>query len=543
VRLLLRAILKNILEKKKSAKIQHYDPVMSVAFSERNSEEILRLINEEKDLAAIPSAFWLLVSDDQNLKLRTAQSLHKIINSLEVSNLTKVDKLFRERTSYDWTYDWHNENPNNLVLPIMSVEERTTIFGLCSFHPNGYFREKAIKELSIISTGQELPYLFIRLNDWVQVVSSLAKSALLQKIRRENFRYIIDNLPLIYKLKDCERNTHSAVIGKVFEILSEKLNIMEFHYGLESKDSKVRLHCYDIAAEAKLFDNIQILNYIIKEKVPYIRMRILNKILKTITKEEFTAFAPQLLKDNYAPIRFAALDMLYKYHHENCIEELKKALTDRSTSIRERARYLLRKNGYSDFSSFYIESIQNQQNVIGAICGLGEIRGKDETKYLTHFLQSDKVNIVKATIKSLSKLDFSNFKELIITFVADPRIGVSRDARRILNKQITTNDGEKIYEIYKNSELEHVKINAAYLLCSLNKWNSINYIIEICGHTNQNLSRFGKQELDRWIFNFNRSYLHPSKEQLTLLKNNLNEYELFINEEAKEFIEFSIKDF
>jgi HEAT repeat protein len=536
---MIKGILEKLFAKNILKPVVGYEPKML----KEHSEEILRLINEEKDLTAVPDAFWLLLGSDNDLELKSAKSLHAIISSLNTSNLTVVDRLFRERTSFEWSYDWHNEEPINLTLPSMPLEERTTILGLSSFHPNGYFREKAVKALSGNITGQELPYLLIRLNDWVPIVRNAAKSAIIKNIRAENARNIIDNLPLILRLKNCERDQHKDIINRVFEILSNDTSHGELIYGLKSKDSKVRLHCFDIIIDLKLLDNKQLISYLLKEKVPYIRMAILNKINEVITLDEFKPFILKLLNDKYVPIRLTALEMLYKYDADRCIEELVKLLTDKSSSVRERARFLLKNHGYDDFASYYIDSIHKHNNTYGAICGLGEVGKAEDTKYLMQFLESDKVNIIKATIKALSRLDFLGFKELIINYIEHSHIGVSKDTRKILDKQVDLADAEKVYNIFKNSKVEHVRANAALLLCSLSKWESINYIIEMCGNQNQDISKFGQLKLEGWVFNFNRSYLPPSKEQQAKLRSSIKKYEQVISEDNRKFIEFCIRDF
>jgi hypothetical protein len=41
---------------------------------------------------------------------------------------------------------------------------------LASFHPSGYVREEAIAHLAAVWDGTELPFLLIRVNDWVAPV-------------------------------------------------------------------------------------------------------------------------------------------------------------------------------------------------------------------------------------------------------------------------------------------------------------------------------------------------------------------------------------
>ena len=52
------------------------------------------------------------------------------------------------------------------------------ILGIASFDPDGYLREAALKEMEQLDTGNILPYVLLRLNDWVPQVATLAQDIL-----------------------------------------------------------------------------------------------------------------------------------------------------------------------------------------------------------------------------------------------------------------------------------------------------------------------------------------------------------------------------
>lgn len=146
--------------------------------------------------------------------------------------------MFRERTSLEWSYDWRQEDPQNLITSSMSECERATIFGLCSFHPNGYFREKAIKALSNMSSENAFPYLLIRLNDWVGIVRDCAKKSVKNLIGIQNAQVIVNNLSLVIGLRNCTRYDHSDIINDILFILSQPECYSELEKGLTLKEEK-----------------------------------------------------------------------------------------------------------------------------------------------------------------------------------------------------------------------------------------------------------------------------------------------------------------
>lgn len=157
----------------------------------------------EKKRTSVIDAFWLLTSTDDRLKSKAIELINTAINEVD---LKRLDSEFRQRTSFEWTIDWRNKSPNNLIPSICTDEEKITILGLSSFHPNGYFREKAIKELFKYDIKRVFPFLIIRVNDWVPAIRTINKKMLLEKIDTQNIHLIIQYLPLLNKLKFATRD-------------------------------------------------------------------------------------------------------------------------------------------------------------------------------------------------------------------------------------------------------------------------------------------------------------------------------------------------
>lgn len=206
------------------------------------SDVLFELIMESRELSAIPEVFQLLFSKDVGTRLKSAKILNSIMCTLNSSQLIKVDKIFRSRGSYTWDYNWNKKKPKELLHPLMTVEEKMTILGLSSFHTNGYFREKAIRKLSQMNTGFEIPYLLIRINDWVGEVRNVSKENLLRYLEPENAVSFVNSLPLVFRLEDCLRGEHNDILNAVVSMLSSPECSSKLINGLHSTDSKVNLY-------------------------------------------------------------------------------------------------------------------------------------------------------------------------------------------------------------------------------------------------------------------------------------------------------------
>lgn len=508
-------------------------------------DEILNQI-DNNNINVIPDCFWILLSDNSRIKERIVQSLTNLVNSLTGSQLVQLDSIFRERTSLDWTYDWSRENPERFLNSEMCVQEKVVILGLASFHPNGYFREKAINTLSSLETGLELPFLFIRLNDWVEEVRLATKKAIIKRINSENAKEIVNCLPLIFHLKQCKRDNHDQIIKMVLSCLASPEAKNEVINGFGHHDPKVRSLCFEIAFEAgfidkKTIDKKTIIRYLMKEPLSYIRSRTFQKIQASINYEEFQEIKQWLLNEKSSSLKVLGLEMFYKFAPSECIEELENAVLDESLQVRETARFLLRKLNQFDFPSFYRSSILKSEKLYGAIMGLGEVGGASDVILIERFLDADKPQLVRATMRSLAKLDFAKYKGHFISLLLDLRPGISKEAKKLLIKNITKSDAEIIHQTYLESNQLHIKKNCAVLLCSIGKWDSLGYILEFCASSNDKIKQIGNLELTKWIMGYNRSFTSPNKEQLAFINQAINKFGNSLQEREREFIEFNLK--
>ena len=290
------------------------------------NNRILELQKANIELSDIPYTFQLLCNNNDKTKLQSAEILNSIMSKLTSAQLIKVSKVFRDNNSYEWNYEWKYREPKDLLHALMTEEEKVTILGLCSFHPNGYFREKAIKALSSMETGYGIPYFLIRTNDWVKEVRDISKEKLAKYITPQYSASFVNYLPLVFRLKECVRDEHSDTINSIISMLAREESSKALIHGLESTDSKVRLCCYKIILNKRVLDNKSIIDNLMKDTNSYNRLFVLRNIINEITVEEFTDNLQLLLNDKFAQIRIIALETMYKFNREEAKQILEKSL-------------------------------------------------------------------------------------------------------------------------------------------------------------------------------------------------------------------------
>lgn len=501
-------------------------------------DKLISKVESDRDVEAIPELFYYLLSHDNSTKVKVTKTLFKTVSKLSLSQLIMLDRIFRERTSMEWSYDWKNEDPTVLLIDNITEEEKCCILGIASFHPNGYFREKAVEELARINNSKELTYLLIRYNDWVYQVRSRTEDALLDRYTYKNIKNIIDNLPLLFRLERLGRHDNSKVLKMAFNII-KRISSDDIIYGLESNETEVRYYCYKILIDAKAISSSYTLKLIMKETNPYTRIRSLNAIKKDISYKDFDNIKDELKNDNYFAVRVIYLELLNKFTEIN-VEALKDSLLDGHISVRETARFLLKEN-ITCYSKFYKNALNNNVKIYGAIQGLGETGRDEDSKYIFRFLEHKRSKIVQVTIKALIRLNTDI--DVIMPYLNDERQGISKTVRHLICKNRILVDSDKLYNMYKCSTMFHVKKNTAILLCRLDKWAALNYIIEICSSSDILISSIGKNALSKWFIFFNKSFTVPSNKQIIRIKNSLERFGPYINEEDIEALLFILKPY
>lgn len=496
----------------------------------------------KRELSNISTIYWALLLKDNNLKKKAVNLLSDTIDKLGAKSLILLDKIFRSTSSYDWSYDWKSESINSLLTPNMSKSERITIIGLSTFHPNGYFREKALDELITIDSGKVLPFIIIRTNDWVPAIREKASKYLIDYINEENFVSIMENFTLLTHIKEYSRTNYKRFIEKIDVLInSEELKKEILNCG-NFKDNYAREFCYIILIEKNLANSKEIINIILKEPISRIRGKAVDKILKTLSDEEVYSLKDILLNDKGCKVREVALIELYKRGYFNSTDNLEFALFDKYSSVRELTRFYMNKLGFNDFVKLYKERLLNNSSDEIALLGLSEVATIKEVDILKNNLNCNKVRIIKKLLKCLANIDFNNCKFEVIDSLKDKRVGVSNEAKRILINNKDTLDIDSVYQIYKESNILTVERNAAIVLCNCSKWDSITFIMEICSSSNESILNIGINAINRWRITFNKSFTQPTSIQLEAIENSFNKYRRYLKKDFINWFNFTIEN-
>lgn len=163
--------------------------------------------------------YCTLLSRDAASADMAANAIHTYMESLDVPKLIRLGRQFREYTSMEWYIDWKHISLSDIRASVSDWNAYLNILRLGTFHPNGYFREKCMWALE--DDEASLPFIALRLNDWVKPVRDCAYRILSEKLEDAGTDTAIEMLPFISQTKKGERYIHEQ-FQDIERRLSEK---------------------------------------------------------------------------------------------------------------------------------------------------------------------------------------------------------------------------------------------------------------------------------------------------------------------------------
>ena len=434
-----------------------------------------------------------------------------------------LDQRSREWSEYSYyrLHSWRFLAPGD-VRRLAKSQFATSLIGLVSFHFSGYVREAAVQELASQRTGRELPFLLIRLNDWVAQVRAAAECAVRQRLSPEYAPHFLANISLVLRLRECGR-LEKELVDDVFALLKRPECKEALLACMASEHRTIRRISFQLFIEANPATAANTIHYMMADPDAVLRLLAVRHILPSITPDELPSVIEPMLKDRFMPVRREALWALAAKRPDAAKEPIRRALLDSHVSMRDTARHYLELADVADVRAFYTEALRSgaESSVLSALCGLGENGKASDVCLLFDHLVSPRTKIRSAAVYALGRLDAAGNLNTLVGFLSDTKSSVSRQAMKALipmAREIALEDLEKLVVSSAN---HHVKHNALLLVLHTGKWRKLPALLNACTDEDPKLARFAAKTLENWIATYNRSFAEPSRTDIERIQSAL----------------------
>jgi HEAT repeat protein len=513
----------------------------------RADAKLLSAIGGLGEPAAIVFIFPFVLADRSDVASAAATAVHRLTAATSPADLAYLDIELRKRWPYAGRYrlDWLRLSPRELGRLERFGEASVSLLGIASFHESGYVREAAIKRLDLITSGAEIPFLLIRLSDWVSNVRDAAHKSIRSRLIPDYCRRFIANLALISRLEQTERGNHQSLIDAIHELLKSAECISVLLEALGSDDRFIRRASFRLALHATDIDLPQVLRQGLRDQDTVIRLWAAQRVSSGVEGAALDRMLTLMKRDRFMPVRREALRIYAGRSLEGWRVELRSALLDTHPSMREEARYLLREDESMDVASFYRQAVSagSEISLYSVISGLGEAGSVSDVHLLLPYVSHRVAKIRRAAIRALGRLSARDYRSVFVDALTDEVPRVSREALKVLANKASLIGDERLWDIFCSASHQHIKLNALSLLEKLGKWDSICFMVKAVCDSDEEVANRGRLSIQRWLWRFNRGFSSPTLEQLAKLRNVLEECGNRLDDKTMDDLRFSMKGF
>ncbi len=471
----------------------------------------LEAIGHSAEAKAIPEFVHLLVIEKGEVWRAAAEATAKLMAALESSDYVAMDQLVRSvgASNYGNYSPWRKMQPEDMNR-FKDTEFPVSLYGLASFHPSGYVREAAVKELARQNSGAAIPFLLLRMNDWVGSIRERAHQALRERLNPVYAKHWLKNWPLLLHLKCCGRGD-TNIIEPVTELLRTDACKEALQFGMNHRNKLVRKASFQIIAESTASARREVFAQLIYDADPSMRAWAIRHLVKDVPDADLPALIKPMLNDRHMPVRSQALWLMAERWPEAAREALLAGLLDDHVAVREMARHFLSREASFDAREIYLEKLRSQKSVPAALCGLGETGGSDDGAVILPYLKRSEARVRRCAVYALGRLDVEKYLGVIFEKLFDLQSSVVRQAMKALQPKARLVPVDDLEALVSADERKVVHQAVIVLLSKKGKWERLPLILMLCAVENAVTANLALNALNDWFERYNRSFTEPTR--------------------------------
>jgi len=480
----------------------------------KETVHLIERIATENEPAALPVIARFLFSNQSEIQASASRSITEITSKLAPIELLHLDDWRFWNCGWPDRDDWQKVTPSEIArLAASSAPEiRSSVLGITSFHRSGYVRHEAVRRLAAITTGDELPFLLIRLNDWVQPIASDARGAVVIRLNESYLPHLVKSLRLILHLDKLSRHDHTDIVRQTLTLLFDSKQQEWLKTVVTSSDREVRRTIVRLALNTSGDHQHRLSNLGLESTDPIIRLACYRKVPEIYDDVALSEILRKASTDRFMPIRREALVRFANCFPKQAIQTWRHGLFDQSRSIRELARFSLAKLEKCDFAASYREAIAINSELLSAIEGLAETGDQTDINYFRQLLHHPLPSRRCAAIRGLGRtLEGQSFPDCLALLHDDsPR--VIREVRNSLAIQLQSLNWRTLFDVALNAKNLFGRENVVMLLAKRGKWPSLPWLLLVAAQADEPTAQFAMKHIECWLLG-NKVFTRPSNQQ------------------------------
>jgi len=388
------------------------------------------------------------------------------------------------------------------------AEDDLVFLGLVSCHRSGYVRAEALRILGSKPSGIVIPFVLMRLVDWVSEVRFVAEDEFQKKLSVEYADAFVDCLPLIDRL--AKNSRYRPVYSSWIDaLLNSPQNGDALRRGIHSSDRKIRRHCFKIAVENSTSQTKGLILEALGDPDVVLRKWAFLVAPQFLSADEYD-WIREASTDPYGPIRRMAFEALSTKSTPS-LEDLAPFLLDRSAALRRAMQSAyIKRLGQSPASVYRVE-IQDPvaRKAEVAVLGLAETGDRSDVPAISRMLSNRSPRVRRAVVRALRILGIEGQEQVLLRIVASDVRSVAREAASALLSRRANPPSDVWAEALKNPD-QRLHIDVLRLMKSAPKWRQLILYLGAVVSSDASLSACAIEMLTAWLNRFNSSFVDPS---------------------------------
>jgi HEAT repeat protein len=477
--------------------------------SEQEVIATLERIAETHEPFAVPGLVNMLRSPSAPVVEAAANAISRILSHCTPTQLAQIDQRVREFSEWRWP-TIHPDDINRLA------QGHPLALGVLSFNASGYVREATTRALGASHGGEELPFLLIRVNDWVRPVREIARKAVLQRVRSDYAPHLVRCLPLVYRLEAARRHDQREVVEAVLGLLRQRACREALLSGLASSDRQTSRLAFRLLVESPQEDRLEVLGRALESSDTVLRLLAAQELRRSLTGEALRQTLDRLRADAFMPVRREALYGFVENLPELAPAHLREALLDPHAGMREAARYYLRQLGQTDFTSFYRERLREAGStpLPATVEGLGESGEAGDAVLIADFLRHSDPRVRKAAVRAIGRLNAEAYCDSLVAALRDGSAAVAKAARDVLVTHMSCASAHQLAALFEGDSSPLTQRLVLTLLTQRSWWESASVLLTATISPDERIRSVALAGLHRWQYSTRILYARPTRKQV-----------------------------
>lgn len=466
---------------------------------------------------------FLLFDSNIDIAQKAGDMITSLLGQITNNELIQLDEKIRGHYEYQYSSLWEfNAKDIHRILRLKNCDH---LIGLCSFFPNGYLREAALKDLIKLKNEKVLKYILLRLNDWVASIRIIAKTDIIEKLSTNNSRPFINLLDIVERMSFWGRDQHSDIIAQIEQQLTIPENENLVVEVFRNPNFRVRRFLVRILSRGSNESVTRIIDLVKEDNDLMVRFIFLRSIQESISIDQAKKLVDIFKHDKLPTIKRLCAEISVENKLDQSKDLLETLLFDNSKSVRELSRWYLKKEYEEDnFRSIYLAEIDRANFSYGCICGLGEVGQKTDANSIVKLLDHKRVKVRKATFLAISNLNPDLIYDHVLKNISTESPSMIKCMAGFIADNFIHYSKEDIWELMLNSNTEIVKTNLFIAIISkATKWEKLRYLLRGAEKLNKPQIILIYRYLIKWSLNFNRSFNQPSASEIAEIESLIND--------------------